>query len=818
MVIITGPVRRDDETPPRSIFDPPNVSEAEELSDDGWGNTTTASSLADTLTTRDTLSTGISSSPNRRRHHRKHPSQLNEVELRIQLWDSYRLARIILGTPIKSSSLRGKTILHSIRKVAEMKLELIRLQKELEMEKVIRDSEQQFKQSNNSAVDSSEEATVRTSSSKNNLRTSLLLSDELNFQIANILAPEKQSSSEGAEGTPMKSNRRHATSSDYDDDNIPTPPHKNKAFTLEQRLDLYKVRYETLQATHDEMMQEFQTQLLEMQAHLQLAESSPPENSEKKADSTNTAPQTATGESSASTPITSSRKAAHKTPTSSRVVTPITTPPSGKGRAPHPQDPAGSTSKTRGWGLGSSSKKQPKAPISRAGDAMDAVVAVARDHDVGQQTPEELHLRTVLAKKSNAVRPKKVTLGAAATTTGYDAGAFSQERQKLQEMVEQLMQRVEQSSEETKAHFDSLQEKLRSYQRNEALQKADISVEEESSSIPTFLTTHFSDKPPEIQNQQQFQRRLQTAKTLHTLELETAKSKHVQQVVDLSGQLDAYQHQVDRQNSELKKWSRKFYHLEEMAVTPSEAKDVLRELEGLSPLATREEHERVQTKVVRVLQRMVLLQTRQQKERHIMDMTRRLAQGRTEGTQTQLEDLKLQLEILQEDTQIPPEEWQNQISNQRKIFEKEIKDIFRQEERRMVEMENLEVQLTELAFVAVEIEDLEQECHDNKEIYADALSKARQELASTSPLIERLQSQIKRILDRQRTTLEDLELSWSKGVVIEKWQGRLAELCRANNPHEQLQQREEELCQTQTQLAASQRRVRELEAQMEKLR
>lgn len=54
------------------------------------------------------------------RSHIKHPSELSEIELRVQLYDSYRLARIILGAPIKSFSLRSKTILHSIRIVAEV--------------------------------------------------------------------------------------------------------------------------------------------------------------------------------------------------------------------------------------------------------------------------------------------------------------------------------------------------------------------------------------------------------------------------------------------------------------------------------------------------------------------------------------------------------------------------------------------------------------------------------------------------------------------------------------------------------------------------
>ena len=45
-----------------------------------------------------------------------------------------------------------------------------------------------------------------------------------------------------------------------------------------------------------------------------------------------------------------------------------------------------------------------------------------------------------------------------------------------------------------------------------------------------------------------------------------------------------------------------------------------------------------------------------------MDKTRKLAQAREEDTQGQLEDLELQMQLLQEDTQIPTREWQNQIA------------------------------------------------------------------------------------------------------------------------------------------------------------
>mmetsp|Transcript_63457 Transcript_63457/g.71051 ORF Transcript_63457/g.71051 Transcript_63457/m.71051 type:complete len:122 (-) Transcript_63457:69-434(-) len=47
---------------------------------------------------------------------------MDEKQLRIQLWDAFRLTRVILGTPIKDKMIHHNSILHSIQQVAEMKL------------------------------------------------------------------------------------------------------------------------------------------------------------------------------------------------------------------------------------------------------------------------------------------------------------------------------------------------------------------------------------------------------------------------------------------------------------------------------------------------------------------------------------------------------------------------------------------------------------------------------------------------------------------------------------------------------------------------
>ncbi|KAG7338026.1 hypothetical protein IV203_022475 [Nitzschia inconspicua] len=90
-------------TPPRTIWDPPvnNSNESSGMDDD------------------DEEDEDID------------PMKWSNQAMRIQLWDTFRLARIILGEPIKTRRLTSHLILHAIRKVAEMKLLISMLQKQM---------------------------------------------------------------------------------------------------------------------------------------------------------------------------------------------------------------------------------------------------------------------------------------------------------------------------------------------------------------------------------------------------------------------------------------------------------------------------------------------------------------------------------------------------------------------------------------------------------------------------------------------------------------------------------------------------------------
>lgn len=73
------------------------------------------------------------STPEQREKFIQSMASRSDEQLRIQLWDSFRLARVILGKPVKDKrKLSHKSILHAIRKVAEMKIQIIRMAQELD--------------------------------------------------------------------------------------------------------------------------------------------------------------------------------------------------------------------------------------------------------------------------------------------------------------------------------------------------------------------------------------------------------------------------------------------------------------------------------------------------------------------------------------------------------------------------------------------------------------------------------------------------------------------------------------------------------------
>jgi hypothetical protein len=563
--------------PPKSIWDPDM---------DGHSHD------ADTACTRTTTVT--------RRGGGTNPSHLNQVELRVQLWDSYRLARIILGIPIKSFSLKGKTILHAIRIVAEMKLELILLKKELEMTQVSKAA------------------------------------------AAVVLSPASSDVSD-------------------DDDERANKNKKNQSLQEEELQDQRAKHYQALQLAQSDLVESTHSQLQSIVSIMQ-QESPPPS---------------------------------------------------------------------------------------------------ASEHDDDE--------------KNNSSSTNSIQL---------------QQEKDIQQMIQDLLHKSQETSLHSQTQFQQLEDQIRTSQRD-SLQQRDSQVA-------------------------QLNKRMQTRQVLHTLELESHKAKHLQQIIDLSGQLDSYKEQVDRQQDELVEWRRNYENLEELAVTPSQAREILLAMESITPESTTEQHEEVNRQVVHVLQRMAMLHSQQQRERRQLKRTVDAAQKREHDSEEHVHHLRLQMEILEEETQVSPEEWREQLAQQRKTYQRQISEILTREEGRLMEMEYLEVHLTELAFMTVEIEDLQKEFKENQEVQTKELekadSKARQ--GTMRQTLQALQSQVQDVMKKQKGALGQLAHSTAHAPEdFANLQAKMDQIARAQWLEAQVAQRDEELRQTREQLRLSEQRVQELEAQ-----
>jgi chromosome segregation ATPase len=369
------------------------------------------------------------------------------------------------------------------------------------------------------------------------------------------------------------------------------------------------------------------------------------------------------------------------------------------------------------------------------------------------------------------------------------------ERTNILEMLDSLFKKMEEASHHTKMKLEVLDEQIRKSR-------------EESINL-----TH-------SHRLNEFKEKMQRRQTLHTLEMASNKAKHLQQVLDLSGQLDSYKEQVENQQRDLQEANAKYQELEALAVMPHEAKVVLTAMEASNDESST--YEEVKTQVVEILKRMAIGYSRNQREKRHLESKVKRAQKREDASEEQLRHLRLQKEILDEETQIPPDDWREQLAVRRAAYKRQISEILLREENRLMEMELLEVRLTELAFLAVEIEDLQKELKENQEVFTSKIEKAQTTQESTRQSLNGLQSQVQDIMGRQRTSLENLLKSSGRinsaparlgpeDCEITNLKTKLEDVSRLRRLEEELSKRDEELLKTKEELRLSQQRVQELE-------
>jgi hypothetical protein len=365
----------------------------------------------------------------------------------------------------------------------------------------------------------------------------------------------------------------------------------------------------------------------------------------------------------------------------------------------------------------------------------------------------------------------------------------------IQTLLERLMQKVEATSQQTQSKFQALQSQMDSTNNN----------------------SHNLEK------------KLKTRQTLHGIELQADHAKHLQQVMDMGGMLESYQEQVERQQELLMETTAKYEELASIAVTSPQAREVLEAIDTLNdPNITDGQGEQVQIQVVELLKRMAIMHSRQEREMRQLEVTLGVARNKEAESESELKHLGLQMGMLCEETHAG-EVWLERMNQQRLAYKQEISAILRREEKRLMEMEYLEVRLTELSFVAIEIEDLQKELKENQQVHAKELSKAQTSQQATSQKLQVLHEHVDQVMKQQAEALDILSKSTAAGTGdsntlvarpeqpedadIQKLKGKLQDQERLHQLEQQLAQRDEELLKTRQELYAYQQRVQVLEQQ-----
>ena len=222
--------------------------------------------------------------------------------------------------------------------------------------------------------------------------------------------------------------------------------------------------------------------------------------------------------------------------------------------------------------------------------------------------------------------------------------------------------------------------------------------------------------------------------------------------------------------------------------------------------------------MVEILKRMAIVDSRNRKEEKQMEESLRVARKKEEDSKEELLHMRLQEEILDEETKIPPEDWREQMSAERAAYKFEMSEIMSREEARFIEMEQLEVHLTQLAFLAVAIEDLQKEAKENQKRHNMRIIKKRTKQETTRKRVEGLQSEVQEIIDQQRLTLSELSKSSGKRSnvatkVSSELTTQLDNISRLRRLEAELAKRDEELLKTKKELRLSQQRVLQLEGE-----
>jgi hypothetical protein len=178
------------------------------------------------------------------------------------------------------------------------------------------------------------------------------------------------------------------------------------------------------------------------------------------------------------------------------------------------------------------------------------------------------------------------------------------------------------------------------------------------------------------------------------------------------------------------------------------------------------------------------------------------AKEKEAATLEELNFLLLQKEMLVEDTtKVTVEQYAEMTAQGNELYQKELTAILEAEGRRLQEIDSLEAELNHLAFLAVQIEECERDFHHQQEIHQQSLDELRALNQSSTAKIQALRNNLQQTVEEQVVKIvgEKVDTQLSAADL------RIRELEQA------LAQRDAQLESTRLQLKMSQDRVRMLE-------
>ena len=307
------------------------------------------------------------------------------------------------------------------------------------------------------------------------------------------------------------------------------------------------------------------------------------------------------------------------------------------------------------------------------------------------------------------------------------------------------------------------------------------------------------------------QRKLKKQQEVHKIQMQTVQHKHLQQIMDLSGQLEIYKEQVVKQNQEIISWHDRYHELDDLAVTPAQAHDVLAAINSITEDSSLDDQMRVQGQVVGILERMSQMYTRQTADESQLQATLEAAKRKEKNTKEAFKDLKCEEILLEDETAVPVEDWRGALADQKMQCKRQIEDIMSREERRLLEMEYLEMRLTDMAYVAVEIEGLQKEIDESKKEHSRKVKKAYDHGDYCAHSISKIKRKMEEVMTKQKDSLKHLAKSSSKDSKWISLQDKINDIDRIHKLEQDLAQRDRELDQAKKDISKQQGKIDLLE-------